>query len=238
MANRTNISCKSSTSASAAGVDNLVENAFVPEAGQVQQKPKWDVLPIVSHAVHTEVSGSLFDSIDALVEQTDKHIPSGPAFVYLLGCDLYHSNEDGKEFLRLLIKDKETGAEESVALFPGNEYTDMYGTVHAAGHNWMAWAEEVKQQFNSRHLPFSRKGGLVDVIHACVNSGFNTWLLDDGKYLNMYATEKKYLAALKKLAAEKQKGHPNEKMLDEVQQKVEAQADLSKNDDDKPPFIV
>ena len=219
-----------------ASVDNLVDNTFVPDSrdagvrasGLSQEtavKQKWDVRSIVSYVEHPEASDSLFDAIDALVEKEDKHIPSGEAFVYLLGCDLYHNNEDGKEFLRLRIKDKSTGAEETVALFPGNEYTDRYGMKHDAGHNWRDWAEEVKQQFNARHLPFSAKGGMVQVIKGCVNSGFTTWLLDDGKYLNMYATEKKYLYALKRLAASKEEGNPFQKMLDEATKK-----------DDKAPF--
>lgn len=207
-----------------AGVDALIANAFVPDTrDNGERKDRWDVRPIVTYVRHDDDFGSLFDSIDAFVEKKSNHLPNGENDVVLLGADLWHNNDNGKEFIKLTIKSKDGKAETSVNLFPGNEYTDRYGVVHGAGHNWIAFAEEVKKQYNKRGLSYNSKGGFAQLIRSMPTFGFKTWILFDGKYTNMYVTEDKYNNAVDKLARESKKGNP-----------VAAKPTT----DDKPPFDV
>ena len=227
-------------------VNSLADSAFVPDsrdagvrASNLSQETKlpekWAITSIVTYVQHNDTCDSLFACIDAMVEKKDKHLPNGENEVYLAGCELWHNNEDGREFLKLVLKSKDNGAEENVALFPGNEYTDRYGVVHPAGHNWLAFAEEVKAQYNARHLPYSSKGGFMQLLRAMPTYGFKTWILYDGKYTNMYVTERKYQYAVDRLARESKKGNPVKE--DEPVKKPSTKKSKPVVDD-KPPFDV
>ena len=220
-------------------VNNLVDAAFVPDsrdAGvrasnlsqETKQQEKWTVTPIITYVRHTESADSIFSAIDALVEKQDEHMANGGNLVYLEGATLWHNNKDGREFLKLVLKNAKTGiVEENIALFPGNEYTDKYGVINPAGHNWLAFAEEVKSQYNKQGLSYSSKGGFVQLLRSMQTYSFETWLLYDGKYTNMYVTEQKYQFALDRLARERKKGNPVKKTNKPAPEKVE---------DNQPPF--
>lgn len=239
MANKNNNIC---------GVDNLVESAFVPDSREsgvrasnlsydAKTSEKWKITPIITYVKHNDVGGSLFSAIDAMVEKNDEHMQNGKNHVYLEGCTLYHNNEDGKEMLKLVLKNTSTGVvEENIALFPGNEYTDRYGVVHEAGHNWLAFAEEVKRQYNEQHFSYSAKGGFIQLLKTMTTYGFDTWLLYDGKYLNMYVTEQKYQYALDRLASMKKAGNPEKKEEPKVEKKTKKakKGEVS----DEPPFSL
>jgi hypothetical protein len=241
MANKNNNIC---------GVDNLVESAFVPDSREsgvrasnlsydAKTSEKWKVTPIITYVKHNDVGGSLFSAIDAMVEKKDEHMQNGKNHVYLEGCTLYHNNEDGKEMLKLVLKNTSTGVvEENIALFPGNEYTDKYGVVHEAGHNWLAFAEEVKRQYNEQHFSYSAKGGFIQLLKTMTTYGFDTWLLYDGKYLNMYVTEQKYQYALDRLASMKKAGNPEKKPEKKEEPKAEKKTKKAKKakTNDEPPF--
>ena len=209
--------------------DYSVDNPKGIDHTQSRQQQKWETRPIVTYVKkdvrHVDGELDLLDVIDNEIEQENRHMESGPNDVVLLGCTLWKSTEDSsKQFLRLTLKNVQTGVIDEVALFPGKKYTDYQGIVHSVGHNWHSFADEIKSQRNKAGKKTEPGVNLTKILKTYCTEGFRTWLIWDGKYLNMYATERKYSFAMKQLAEAREKGNPAK--------------EVKKEKDDKPPFDV
>lgn len=198
------------------GVDNLVDNAFVSDMNsrndreklgydQAPQK-KWETKPIISYVPMHDQSDDLLASIDVEVSASNAKVANGENKVVLLGCEQVKNLETGKVRLHMTLQVQRTKAIVEVNLFPGESFTDYQGKVVPAGHNWKALAEEVKRQRNAAHKGLKDGLGFVDLLKTECTKGFVTWLLYDGKYMNMYTTERKYQAALDRLAKGQKQG--------------------------------
>lgn len=191
----------------AAIVDSIIDNANVPNMDK--NATKYERKAIIDLEVNRPDSVDLFDIIDEEVARDALHIPNGKNRVRLIGCyrvKKLNADKTNKEWLEMHIRDI-NGAEEVVSLFPGNAYTDKLGVVHPAGHNWKAFAEEIKRQKNAEGvgMPPMKLGEIL--VKICTK-GFDTWILNDGTYTNMYANENKYQNALDKLAKDRKAGSP------------------------------
>lgn len=198
------------TKKSAASVNNLVDNVNVPNMDR--NAVKYDRKAIINLEVIRPDSVDLFDIIDEEVERDAMHIPNGKNHVRLIGCYRVKklvADQPDKEWLEMHIKD-DNGAEEVVSLFPGNTYSDKLGVVHPAGHNWKAFAEEIKRQKNAAGEGMAPMK-LGAILTQVCTKGFDTWIINDGKYTNMYATEDKYQNALNKLVEDRKAGSPEKK---------------------------
>lgn len=213
MATKKNTTTNTTASAS---VNNLVDSAFVSdmESNKTRERlgdnqavqAKWQSKEIVTYFRKRDVGADLFDQLDAELEEEGFHMPNGENDVILLGCTLVTETATRKQFLRMTIKSKATGAIEDVTLFPGNEYTDYQGKKIAAGHNWKAFFEEVKAQRVKDGIGMKPMGFSEFLKSECTTRGFRTWILYDGKYTNIYANYRKYQAALDRLARDQKKG--------------------------------
>lgn len=198
-----------------ASVDAIIDNAFVSnmESNKTRERlgnnqaaqTKWESKDIVTYFKNRQQGADLFDILDSEIEQEGFHLPNGMNEVKLLGCTLVTEVETRKQFLRLTLKGIESEAVEEVTLFPGNRFTDYQGKVVEAGHNWKAFFEEVKNQRSKDGIGFKPMSFVTFLKTECTK-GFRTWILWDGKYTNIYVTEKKYQAALDRLAKEQRKG--------------------------------
>lgn len=195
------------TKKSVNSVNNIVESVNVPNMDR--NAAKYERKPIINLEVVRTEAADLFDVIDEEVYNDSLRMASGKNHVKLIGCfrvKKFVADAPNKEWLEMHLKDA-NGIEAVVSLFPGNQYTDKMGVVHPAGHNWKAFAEEIKRQQNAAGIGMAPMK-LGEILTKVCTKGFDTWLLDDGKYMNMYATEDKYQNALTKLAKDKQKGSP------------------------------
>lgn len=222
-------------------VSSLVENSFVSnmEANKSResnlsydQAPqfKYDIRTILSYIPRNAQANDLFSAFDEQVKEAEGQMDNGINNVTLLGCELWTKCEDGQQRLVLTLKNTDTGViKDNISLFPGKEYTDRYGVVHSAGHNWKALMQEVARQRNKAGVGYKPSGGFVGFIKNELTKGFQTWLLWDGQYLNMYTTETKYQHALDQLAKDIKAGSPAKKSGKPIPKKL---------DDDQAPFDV